>query len=258
MHYYLKWYYGYKNFGDELLLLWVLKYLVQEMQMKECTIETPDPKWLDQRLQRHAEYFPTLTITYASTLHQTIVKQLTCDSIVIWWGEVITDARKAPHNGWNYLIRNYWLKLFWKKIVLLWWFWTPKSFWSTVLYWLLYTWASKIICRESASYERVSQYVSKDNVLLHEDFSYTILKQTSSDSSKVNSVIVNCNPYIWSEKTKSTIIEYCTTWAYSSVWYFPAELSVDTPMNSSETSCTYSLRLLTCPLSASRLSRKDN
>lgn len=230
MHYYIKWYYWYKNFWDELLLLGVITYLVETMDMKTCTIETPDPLWLYEWLEKHTQYFPILTIDYASTIYQTVTKQILCDSLVIWWGEVITDARSFPHNWWNYLFRNYRLKFLWKKIILLWWFWEPLRFWSKLLYSLLYRWASKIICRESASYQRILNYVSKDNVLLHEDFSYSILKKVSVKMQKKKYAIVNCNPYIWSDATKEKITNYCVDGWYDRLIYFPAELTIDTPM----------------------------
>lgn len=232
---YLKWYYWYKNFGDELLLLWVLTYLVQEMKVTACVIETPNPQWLEERLMRHTQYFPLLTISYASTIYQTIKAQIACDIITIWWGEVITDARRIPHNGWNYLLRNYWTKILWKKILLLGWFWKPIHKWSKLLYSLLYQWAHRIVCREYASYERVIQYVSKSKVILHEDFSYMILRQITPSTKKENYAIVNCNPYIRSEKTKKKIIGYGTNWWFHKLVYLPAEVSVDTPIYDSLT-----------------------
>ena len=232
---YLKWYYWYKNFGDELLLLWVLTYLKNTYWAIHITIETQDTIRLNHWMDVHAWYFPDCKLSYASSRYETIVAQCKADYLIIWWWEVITDARSIPYNWWNYLLRNYWYRLFWKKIVLLWWFWVPKHIWSNFLYKILYNYANSIVCREPASYERVIQYVSKNKCVLHEDFAYTILRSIktihwSSSLWHGTYAIINCNPYIWSAETKQKIINYCSQGWYDSLIYFPAELTIDAPM----------------------------
>lgn len=46
MHIYLKGYYGYRNIGDEVLLLGVLRYLQDELAVTHVTLEADDPVWM--------------------------------------------------------------------------------------------------------------------------------------------------------------------------------------------------------------------
>ena len=56
---FLKGYYGYKNFGDELLLLGVISYITQQYALDELVIEAGDPIRLESWLDRHSIYLPT-------------------------------------------------------------------------------------------------------------------------------------------------------------------------------------------------------
>lgn len=230
---YLKWYYGYKNFGDELLLLWVIDYLAATCQPVQIAIETPDAVWLQNWLARHTHHIPDIEVIPVVWVRASLRMMRQASLIVIWWWEVITDARTPPHNGRNYLLRVYWLKFFGTPIWLFWWFGLPKYRWSPLLHRLLYRWASNILTREDASYQRVSQWVSPDRIEAYHDFAYDILEHyplSSSSTTETKTCIINCNPYIWSLETKQKILQYITQWKYDRVVYFPAELTIDAPM----------------------------
>lgn len=227
---YLKWYYWYKNFGDELLLLGVIQYLVSKYECTTIIIETSDTDWLESWICKNEIHLPLITIEYASTFLETFKCTASCDLIAIGWGEVVTDARAFPHNWWNYFFRNYPWKLIWKRIVLLWWFWTAKWLPTRLLHRLLYRWAYEIITREPASYERVCNVVGNDTVIAQKDFSYSILNKYMSNIKKESICIVNCNPYIWSNETQQKIISYTQKWNYERLIYIPAELTIDAPM----------------------------
>jgi len=55
MHIYISWYYWYKNFWDELLLLWMLNYItkVSINNISKITIECKDPNFLTNLLQEY-------------------------------------------------------------------------------------------------------------------------------------------------------------------------------------------------------------
>lgn len=229
-HIYLKWYYWFRNFGDELLLLGVINYLVQRYQCVTLVIETPDVSRLQSWIKKNSTHLPIVTIKYACWFIETIRYSASCGLIVIGWGEVVTDARAFPHNWWNYLLRNYPRKLIWKKITLLWWFGTAKWLSTRLLHQLLYRWTYEIITRESASYERVCSVVERDSVVAHKDFSYSILNKYAASLNKESLCIINCNPYIWSHETEQKIIAYTQKWNYDRLIYIPAELTIDAPM----------------------------
>lgn len=227
---YLKWYYWFKNFGDELLLLGVINYLVKRYTCSTLIIETPDKVWLQLWVEKNKLHLPLITIEYACWLIDTIRQTASCDLIAIGWGEVVTDARSFPHNWWNYLFRNYPWKVVWKKIILLWWFWTAKGLATKLLHKALYTWAYEITTREEASYERVCSVVWKEKVVANTDFSYSILKKYTVTIKDESLCIINCNPYIWSKETEQKIIAYTKQKNYDRLVYIPAEVTIDTPM----------------------------
>ncbi len=58
MHVYLKGYYGYKNIGDEILLLGLIDYLHEQLGVTSVTLEAADPAWMKGRIRRHIQHVP--------------------------------------------------------------------------------------------------------------------------------------------------------------------------------------------------------
>lgn len=59
-HGYLKGYYGYKNYGDELLALGIIPYLFDRYPLEELVVEVDDVEWFQTRLDRSARFLPNI------------------------------------------------------------------------------------------------------------------------------------------------------------------------------------------------------
>lgn len=221
----LKWYYGYKNFGDEVLLLGCIPYLFTHYQIDLLYIEAGDVVWLQNRLARHQHL---LWSVYAAI--QVVSKHTTHlhkpDEVFFWWGEVLTDGRPFPYNGWNYMLLYPRYIISWK-FHLLGGIWTPTSVFSRLLRSFLLQKAKTIVVREKRSYDIVCAYTN--NVVLYHDFAEDVFsKIISTKSASINqshSALINVNPYIWSTATKEKIVNY--TSSYTHALYFPAEIGKD-------------------------------
>lgn len=226
----LKWYYGYKNFGDEVLLLGVIPYLFKNHALDHLYIESADTVRLQTWLDRHQEllgaYFSLVTLIDKHT-----ASAYKRDELFLWWGEVLTDGRPFPYNGRNYLFR-YPQTIFSGAYHLLWGIGTPKSVLSSRL-WKQLVWKAKtVIVREKRSYEVVLRYRAKEYTTLYHDFAEDVLPtiigslpQSSLEQKVSSTALINVNPYIRSQATKKKLIEYATQ--YSQAYFFPAEMWVD-------------------------------
>jgi len=81
--------------------------------------------------------------------------------------------------------------------------------------------------RDSGSYAIAKKYNS--NVVEAKDFAYDVLQKCDIKKQKNSKVVVNCNPYIRSHKTKQRILRYTDTHnkKWQTIWYIPAEIWID-------------------------------
>jgi len=56
MKIYLKGYYGYKNFGDELLLFGVIKEIFSRYSVERLVIEVGNRLWMKKRIERNKKF----------------------------------------------------------------------------------------------------------------------------------------------------------------------------------------------------------
>ena len=56
MKIYLKGYYGYKNFGDELLLFGVIKEIFSRYTVEHLVIEVGNHLWIEKRIERNKKF----------------------------------------------------------------------------------------------------------------------------------------------------------------------------------------------------------
>ncbi len=230
----LKGYYGYKNFGDEVLLLGIILYLFKNYPLDHLFIEAHDTDRLQVRLDRHTsflgEYYRMITLVGKHTAHQ--YKR---DELFLWWGEVLTDGRPFPYNGWNYLLR-YPLTIVSGRYHLLWGLGTPKKRSSNRLWNQLIGHAKSVVTREKKSYQLACLYRKWKHTVLYQDFAEAVfayylpkkhkpLSELDQDKKTSQTILLNCNPYIRSHDTKQKLIH--TALPFTHCYYFPGERGVD-------------------------------
>lgn len=225
MKIYLKGYYWYKNFWDELLLFGVIVYLYETYKYTTLYIEALHSSWLQDRLEKHKTLLPWWWLQDIILVPKRANITLSRDLTVFWWWEVVTDARGFPYNWWTYI---FWFlrTIITGKYILLWWIGTIKQKATPLLYSLFLKRATYIRVRDAWSFEIAKKYNSQ--TLLERDFAYDILdglqiKRTTSN----NTIIINCNPYIWSKETKKIIIDYAKGFEDKRLLYVPAEIWCD-------------------------------
>lgn len=224
---FLKWYYGYKNFGDELLLLGIIPYIFKHYHIDSLLIEANDVTWLQTRLDRHQWLL-------GDNLHKiTIIAKHSAwkqkrDMLFLWWWEVLTDGRSFPHNWRNYFF--YRKTILFGQYHLLWGIGTPQTLFSKLLRKILLSRAQSVVTREKRSYDVVCLFRTKDTVLYH-DFAKDVINPIlttfpfANNSSNTRKWVLNVNPYIWSWETKDSLVHFWKQFDY--ILFFPAELWVD-------------------------------
>lgn len=205
MNLYLKWYYGYKNRGDELLLLWLINWLEKHYKVERLYIETKDVQWLSTWLEQCKKMVKLDGEKIICITSSCLSKPSSIDLFVFGGGEVFTDARPFPHNGWNYLL-GFLRTIIQKKFLVLGWLGTEKRFCTSWLYQQLIWRAQQVVMRDPWSYDVAKKY-SSHSVLYH-DFAYDILdsvKCKANTPSKKDYVIINVNTYL----DKQVIVDTC-------------------------------------------------
>lgn len=227
----LKGYYGYKNFGDEVLLLWVIPYLFSTFGIDTLEIEVADVGWMETWIGRHADL--GLLAPYVSSLSfckKWSLRLSTDDLLFLGGGEVLTDGRKFPYNGRNYLFRWY-TTILRKHYYLLWGIGTPHRRWSERLWRFLLRHSRHCIVREPRSHAVAMRYLPESSVTLYHDFALDVLHDLFPTHSPITKTgdrcLVNVNPYIRNETTKQRIVGFVHETGAKDVLYFPAEIGVD-------------------------------
>lgn len=106
------WNWSYKNMWDELILIWTIK-LLQE-QGKKIYISAYNPSWLKKFLWQFIDvseieflreipkWFRSFFRFIRDKKSRILKKYKEVDSIIIWWGEILTE--EVPSNYWYWLI----------------------------------------------------------------------------------------------------------------------------------------------------------
>ena len=194
MNIFLKGYYWYKNFWDELLLFWVLNFLNKNFSPKNIFIDCWDKNWLNFWLEKNEKYLDKKN--YICVQNQ----KPKFDLLVLWWWDGF--SANFPHNWFNYLIK-YFSKIKSKNFVILGGVSTP--IWNQkYLYNYILPRAKKIILREKYSFELAKKY--NQNSYLYEDFAFESLVKWSKTNidinlDKWNYVVYNVNKYVENSET---------------------------------------------------------
>ena len=240
MKIYLKWFYWYKNFWDEVLLFWLLNYLQKEYNPDEIVVEVWNIEWIQNWLNKNKEYLQSWIIDKLDFVeNKEISKRFR--QILSFFGinkykkyfkvfggwEVLDESRKFPHDGRNLALLHHYSIRKWK-FILVWWIWTCEKFRTKRLFKYILHRAQKIICREKTSYERVISHWWK-NAISYEDFSKEIFKDSSLYSQwQKKNILINISPKYFNKKNIEKIkkfVEKCGSDCKKI--FFPADINID-------------------------------
>jgi len=245
MKIYLKWYYGYKNFWDELLLFGVLDWIIKKYSPEVVVIESRDRARLQTRIEKNNQYLPNnknnINIVVDDTQNTKKSHLLNLLGFgkykkyfkIFWWWEVLNTERRFPHNGRN-LLFLYFHTIRQRRFVLLGWIGKDTSITTRYLYKFLFSRASFISVREKFSYNIVQKYT--DNCNLYQDFSLTVLNSFKKNYNKIyhdkkldRSYFVllnfNSNSYITSNISKLDL--FLSQHKSAKKMYFPCDIDDD-------------------------------
>jgi len=236
MKLYLKWFYWYKNFWDEMLFFWLLNYLQKEYNPESFTVEVWNKQRIQNRIHNNKSFLNKGIIDKLDFVENAVVsKRFRQLQSLLWidkyrdhfkvfgWWEVLDESRKFPHNWWNlFLLHNYSIRK--KNFILVGWIGTDKKKQTKKLYRYLLPRAKKIICREEWSVKLAKKY--SKNVFLYNDFSKNILNNTKNIKQE-KTALINVGPKYYTENNIQKIRDYIKKHDKHKKIFFPADINFD-------------------------------
>lgn len=250
---YLRGYYGYKNFGDELLFFWVVRRLFAKYPLTKLFVEVGNTSRMEDRVWENYQWLLTekqlKDIKFISA-KQHKYKLITHLVNFLWrgkykktfkffgWWEVLSDERPFPHDGWNIpLLFNYSVQK--KQFVLLGGIGKIRKSWTEVLYKYLLPKAEMIAVRDRDSFT-VAKKLNPDNSVLHQDFAQEIILryEEQGKGNKENSpnfksqvphpyIMININRQMVNQENIQKIIEFCKQYHDHKKLFFPCDMNDD-------------------------------
>ncbi len=243
MKLYLKWFYGYKNFWDEMLLFWLLNYLQKEYNPESFVVEVWELQRIKSWIQENKSYLDNWILDKLDFVENSVIsKRFRQLQIFLWidkyrnyfkvfgWWEVLDESRKFPHDGWNLMIlyrhdiRN-------KNFILVGWIGTDHKKHTKELFKYIFKKTQKVICREEWSVKIAKKY-SKKNVLLYKDFSESVLssvvrngRDRSLHADKF--VLINVWPKYYNNKSIKQIKTFVSKYSKHKKIFFPGDINFD-------------------------------
>ncbi len=202
MELYIKWYYGYQNFGDELLLLWLINFFVNRYKPTCIYIESWNKDFLSSRISKNQSYINYDISQIQITTKRQYISQYyrfrNCHKI-IWWWECISPVAKFPNWWWMYIAR-FWLDIMRSNYSICWGIGTPNSS-SKLLYKILLWRAKSIIVRDLESQNIWLIYNNKTK--LYHDFAIDIINIYQNKKNNLTDKSIIKNKYILLNLKKS-------------------------------------------------------
>jgi polysaccharide pyruvyl transferase WcaK-like protein len=256
---YLRGYYGYENFGDELLFFGVVKRLFEKYPLTKLFVEVGNTSRMEDRVREN--YQGLLTEKQLKNIKFVNAKQHTCKYIThlinffgrgkykktfkfFGWWEVLSDERSFPHDGRNIpLLFNYSVKKW--QFALLWGIGKIRKNLTEKLYAYLLPKAEKIVVRDKDSYTIATQEQgtrwkekrareSDNNVVLYHDFAQEIIQDAESiiKKSKLKTkqgkyILININKQSADVENIQKIIDFCAQYPDHEKIYFPCDMNDD-------------------------------
>lgn len=239
MKLYIKWFYGYKNFGDEIIFFGLLNYLQKEHNPESFVVEVWDLKRTQSRVEKNKSYLDSWILDKLDFVENSVMSKrfrqlqifLGIDKYrnyfkVFGWWEVLDESRKFPHDGRNLMIL-YRHDIRHKNFILAGWIGTDHKKHTTELFKYLLKKTQKVICREKTSYDRCQKYNNK-STLLYQDFSKEVLekwKKINQDLEKT--VLINISPKHFNENNLEKIQKFVLKYPDHKKIFFPADVNFD-------------------------------
>ena len=162
MHLLIKWYYGYKNLWDELIIFSLLNRADERFNPDKISIECWDEKWLENWILKHRDFLIPWIIKKLNFLPRPNwkekiqiclwMKRNLYDYIILWWWEVIDESRDFLHRGRNLFFQYRWTIKNWLAAIVGG-LGTNKKWWTAFLQNFLVKNANIIILRDQNSFE---------------------------------------------------------------------------------------------------------
>ena len=239
---YLRGYYGYKNFGDELLFFGVVRRLFIKYPLTKLFVEVGNKSWMEDRVREN--YQGLLTEKQLNAIKFVNAKQHKYKLIThlvnflgfgkykktfkfFGWWEVLSDERPFPHDGRNIpLLFNYSVQK--KQFVLLWWIGKYRRSWTEILYRYLLPKAEKIAVRDRDSLALAKKF-NPENSLLHQDFAQEIIETAKHKASTIKQkyILININKQSVDKENVQRIMDFCTHYPDHKKIFFPCDMNDD-------------------------------
>lgn len=171
MHLLIKWYYGYKNLWDELIIFSLLNRADERFNPDKISIECWDEKWMENRILKHRDFLIPWIIKKLNFLPRPNweekmeiclwMKRNLYDFIILWWWEVVDESRSFLYRWWNLFLQyrrsiKNWLT------AIVWWLGTNKKLWTTFLQKFLVKNSNIIILRDQNSFNLTKDILTQD------------------------------------------------------------------------------------------------
>lgn len=171
MHLLIKWYYGYKNLGDELIIFSLLNWADERFNPDKISIECWDEKWLENWIIKHKAFLIPWILEKLNFLPRPNWKEKMqlClwmrrdlyDFIILGWWEVVDESRSFLYRGWNLFFQyrrsiKQWLA------AIVWWLGTNKKLWTSFLQEFFVKNSNIIILRDQNSFKLTKEILGRN------------------------------------------------------------------------------------------------
>ena len=171
MHLLIKWYYGYKNLWDELIIFSLLNWADERFNPNKISIECWDEKRLEDWILKHRDFLIPWIIKKLNFLPRPNwkekiqiclwMKRNLYDYIILGWWEVVDESRSFLYRWWNLFLQ-------YKRSIKKWiaaivgGLGTSEKRWTSFLQTFLVTNANIIILRDQNSFDLTKKFLGQD------------------------------------------------------------------------------------------------
>ena len=181
MHLLIKWYYGYKNLWDELIIFSLLNWADERFISNKISIECWDEKRLEEWILKHRDFLIPWIIKKLNFLPRPNwkekiqiclwMKRNFYDFIILWWWEVVDESRSFLYRWWNLFFQygrsiKQWLTAIVGGL------WTNEKLWTLFLQNFLVKNSNIIILRDQSSFELAKKILEQDGQSWEEKAEY--------------------------------------------------------------------------------------